>query len=150
MSLDVYLTRPGPQKPAGSGIFIRESGQTRELTREEWDEKFPGREPVVAPSASDDDGEVYSANITHNLATMAEAASIYDALWRPDEHGLTKAHQLIEPLRAGLAKLRADPQHFEQFNSPNGWGLYKYFVPFVAAYLSACEDYPDADVSVSR
>ena len=49
-----------------------------------------------------DGDEVYSRNITHNLNKMAEAAGIYTVLWRPDENGITKAHQCIEPLRTGL------------------------------------------------
>lgn len=94
--------------------------------------------------------EVYDANITHNLNKMAEAAGIYKHLWRPDEIGVTKARELIEPLTVGLAKLKADPDHFEQFNSPNGWGKYEHFVPFVAKYLAACIENPDAEVMVSR
>lgn len=94
--------------------------------------------------------EVYSANITHNLNKMADAAGIYEALWRPDEIGITKAAQLIEPLRAGLEKLQANPAHFEQFNASNGWGMYEHLVPWVAAYLAACKEHPDAVVSVSR
>ncbi len=93
---------------------------------------------------------IYSANITHNLNKMAEAAGIYGALWRPDEHGLTKARQLIPLLRDGLAKLEADPDAFAQYNSPNGYGMYEHFTPFVRKYLEACEANPDADVSVSR
>ncbi len=93
---------------------------------------------------------LYSANITHNLNSMAEHAGIYKHLWRPDEIGIAKARELIEPLRTGLALLKSDPAGFEQFNAPNGWGLYKHFVPFVEAYLAACEQNPDADVSVSR
>jgi hypothetical protein len=94
--------------------------------------------------------EIYSGNITHNLGKMATAAGIYEHLWRPEEIGITKAHQLIEPLQAGLAKLEADPAEYEAYNSPNGWGLYKHFVPFVRNYLEACEANPDADISVSR
>ncbi len=94
--------------------------------------------------------EVYSSNITHNLNKMAEAAGIYAHLWRPEEIGITKAAQLIDPLREGLARLRADPAKFEAYNASNGWGLYKHFVPFVEQYLAACIKYPDADVSVSR
>lgn len=94
--------------------------------------------------------EIYSANITHNLNTMAQAAGIYEALWRPEEIGITKAGQLVEPLRSGLAKLEGDPSKFEAYNSPNGWGLYKHFVPFVRNYLEACENSPEATVSVSR
>lgn len=94
--------------------------------------------------------EVYNANITHNLGSMAEAAGIYEHLWRPGEIGITKASQLIEPLRVGLALLESDPERFKKFDSPNGWGLYKYFVPFVRRYLKACVESPDADVRVSR
>ena len=93
---------------------------------------------------------VYSANITHNLGRMAAEAGIYDCLWRPDEHGITRASQLIEPLRNGLVVMRADRARFEAFNSPNGWGLYENFVPWVARYLEACEAHPTATVEVWR
>ncbi len=151
MSLDVYLKQPGVSilKGEGSGIFIRENGAIREISRSEWDEKFPGREPILARRMEDDE-YVYERNITHNLNQMADAAGIYAAMWRPDEFGLSKARQLIEPLREGLAKLKADPDHFKQFNPPNGWGDYAGLVDFVEDYLRACEQYPDADVSVSR
>ena len=94
--------------------------------------------------------EVYSANITHNLGKMADEAGIYDVLWRPDENGITTAGQLIEPLRAGLERLKADPGHYQQFNAKNGWGLYEHFVPWLEKYLAACQEHPDALVSVSR
>ena len=93
---------------------------------------------------------IYDRNITHNLNRMAGAAGIYAHLWRPDEIGVTKAAQLVEPLRAGLAKLLAEPDHFRTFNPANGWGDYEELVAFVQEYLSACEENPDADVSVSR
>lgn len=93
---------------------------------------------------------VYNANITHNLTAMADAAGIYKALWRPEDLGITKAAQLIPYLRPGLAALKASPARFKRFNSPNGWGVYENFVPFVERYLAACEDNPDAEVSVSR
>jgi hypothetical protein len=94
--------------------------------------------------------EVYSANITHNLGRMAKEAGIYQALWRPEEIGITTAGQLIEPLTAGLALLKSDPPRFEAFNSPNGWGMYEHFVPFVEGYLAACKANPDAEIEVSR
>jgi hypothetical protein len=93
---------------------------------------------------------VYESNITHNLNRMAEAAEIYKHLWRPEEIGVTKARQLIEPLREGLRRLRYDPTFFKTFNASNGWGLYEHFVPWVAEYLAACEEFPEADVSASR
>ena len=93
---------------------------------------------------------IYDRNITHNLGRMAEAAGIYRCLWRPDENGITKARQMIDPLQAGLALLLANPERFRQYNSSNGWGLYEHFVPFVTEVLAACEKNPDADVRVSR
>jgi hypothetical protein len=93
---------------------------------------------------------IYDSNITHNLGAMAKEAGIYEHLWRPDEIGITKAAQLVEPLRSGLELLRSDPARFEKHNASNGWGMYKHFVPFVENYLKACEENPDADVSVSR
>lgn len=94
--------------------------------------------------------EFYNGNITHNLNKMAVEAGIYKHLWRPDEIGITKAEQLIEPLRKGLDLMKTDRPRFEAFNSPNGWGLYENFVPWVERYLQACEEYPGATVVVSR
>ncbi|OWK39481.1 hypothetical protein [Fimbriiglobus ruber] len=93
---------------------------------------------------------IYEANITHNLGRMAREAGIYEALWRPEEIGITKAVQLIEPMTTGLALLKSDPARFEAFNSPNGWGMYKNFAPFVGKYLEACRECPDATVRASR
>ena len=100
---------------------------------------------------TDDEGhEVFSANITHNLGAMAREAGIYECLWRPDEHGITKAAQIIEPLAAGVAKLATEKARFDALNAPNGWGLWENFLPWCAKYLQACRDHPDADVQVSR
>jgi hypothetical protein len=102
------------------------------------------------PTSTYDTDELYWANITHNLGDMAEEAGIYYALWRPDEIGKTKAGEIIELLEKGLADLKARPEHFEKFNSPNGWGMYEHFVPFVEEYLEACKKYPDAIIRISR
>ena len=93
---------------------------------------------------------VYDANITHNLGKMAGEAGIYYALWRPEEIEKSKAKDIIELLEKGLADLKARPEHFEKFNSPNGWGMYEHFVPFVEKYLEACKEYPETDIHVSR
>ena len=98
----------------------------------------------------DEGEEVYTANITHNLNRMADAAGIYECLWRHDEIGITQAKQIIPLLETGLSKLVMQKTHFEQFNSENGWGLWEHFVPFCAEYLQAFRDWPDAVVSVSR
>lgn len=151
MSLDVYLIMKEPQiKKPSSGIFIRENGQTKEITQEEWNAKNPDREPVKFKQEETETNEVYSANITHNLNTMADEAGIYKHLWRPDEIKITKAKELIEPLRQGLHNLKSEPESYMKFNPENGWGSYDGLVEFVESYLNACYEYPDADVEVSR
>lgn len=92
---------------------------------------------------------VFDRNITHNLGQMAEKAGIYHALWHPGEKGWKLAADIVPVLEKGLADLKARPDYFAQFNSPNGWGMYEHFVPFVEAVLSACKKYPDAEVSTS-
>lgn len=166
MSLDVYLISKTPVTKKGTGVFVREAGGNRELTVSEVMEKYPNS---VVGEVEYETENVYDANITHNLRTMAEEAGIYNALWRPyrlkkdyvnpfdyiaegrfEDQQTIQASELIESLEKGLADLKARPEHFEQFNSPNGWGMYEHFVPFVEKYLNACKEYPEAIVSVSR
>lgn len=99
--------------------------------------------------------EVYLANITHNLNKMAMEVSVqhhtlYEYLWRPEELEITKASELIYPLTIGLAKLKDNPDFYKTFDSPNGWGLYEHFVPFVEEYLQACTANPECTVHASR
>ena len=94
--------------------------------------------------------KIYDRNITHNLNKMADEAGIYKHLWRPEEIEITKAAQLIEPLREGLSLLLSDPERFKKFDPENKWGDYDGLVNFVREYLAACEENPNASVSVSR
>lgn len=92
----------------------------------------------------------YDSNITHNLTRMADKAGVYYALWRPEEKGWSKASDLIPVLEKGLKELKAKPDYFKQFNPDNGWGSYENLMEFVENYLSACKEYPDSIISVSR
>lgn len=148
MSLDVYLRTPGVQHAVEAKIYVREGGENREITREEWNARYPDREPYTVEA---DEGEtVYSANITHNLNRMADKAGVYELLWRPEECKVTHAWQLIDLLTDGLARLQSEPDYYRTFNPSNGWGNYDGLVSFVERYLAACREYPDAEVSVSR
>jgi hypothetical protein len=103
--------------------------------------------------ATDLDGnqnEVYSANITHNLGRMADAAGMYEAMWRPEEIGATTAGQITDRLRDGLVALRETPVYFRTFNPANGWGSYEGLVRFTEEYLSACTTYPSARIETWR
>lgn len=149
MSLDVYLIQQGVQGERREAIFIFEGGRNMELSHEEWDQRFPNRKPVYT-TIEGDAVEVFEANITHNLSHMASEAGIYEHLWRPDELGVKTASVLIEPLREGLWRLKAKPDHFRTFDASNGWGTYEQFVPWVEKYLEACKRNPDAEVRVWR
>jgi hypothetical protein len=129
MSLDVYLNEAGSEQAVA---LLLEHGLKDDAERLMHGE------------------EVYQSNITHNLGAMARAAGIYHELWRPEEIGITRAKQLIQPLKTGLAKLKKDPDEFKVHNASNGWGLYENFVPWVERYLDACIENPEASVSVSR
>ena len=105
---------------------------------------------LIRPTGTDEPEYLYETNITHNLGTMAGKAGIYYALWRPEEKGWKTAKDVTQTLERGLADLKARPAYFEAFSSPNGWGLYENFVPFVEEYLEACRLYPGALIEISR
>lgn len=148
MSLDVYLTIENQTTIKQSGIYIREDGQTKEITLDEWRARYPDREPVM--TSEHETSEVYSANITGNLYRMAKEAGLSDAMWDPIENGITTAEQLIDPLQRGLDLLKNDPDRFKWLNPVNGWGTYDGLVSFVENYITACKTWPSATVSVWR
>lgn len=151
MSLDVYLRLPGPVEPGPPvrRILVRRNGANVEISRAEWERLYPGREPVVVVFRSDV-REVYTANITGNLAPMAREVGLYEPLWRPEEIGISHARQLVEPLRTGLARLQAERERLQAFNPADGWGDYDLLHRFTADYLHACERWPEAEVQVWR
>lgn len=148
MSLDITLYSEAKlERAPTTGVFVRDNGQRRELSEAEVLERWPNWEPQLVeaePSA-----EVFSYNITHNLGKMAGEAGIYQHLWRPEELAITKAKQLIDPLTAGLERLRSDPDRFKKLNPDNGWGTYDGLLRFVDHYLDACREFPDATISAN-
>lgn len=112
------------------------------------------RSTVACPNCghvlSSEENEVYSANVTHNLGGMANEAGVYQACWRPEEIGASKAKDLIPLLENGIADMKARPDHYKKFNPSNGWGSYDRFVPWLEDYLLACRRNPEAIIHVSR
>lgn len=100
--------------------------------------------------------EVYSSNITHNLGKMANQVllsnghTLYQVLWRPDEHGWKLARDIDDMLDEGWNILMSNPELFKKFNPENGWGSYEGLCNFVYNYRNACWDSPDAEIGVSR
>ena len=99
--------------------------------------------------------EVFSANITHNLGTMASEVqlgeyTLYQYLWRPEEIFIRNAEELIKPLSEGLQILKSDPVKYTALQSDNGWGLYENFIPWIEKYLHACIMNPSATILTDR
>jgi hypothetical protein len=113
---------------------------------------------------------LYSSNITHNLGKMASEAGIYEALWRPyqlkegysipegdyqaeyefEEKNPVRAYEIIAVIEKGLEDMIARPTHYKTFDTPNGWGIYDHFIPFIAEYLEALKEYPESFVECNR
>lgn len=106
--------------------------------------------------------EVFSNNITHNLCKMADAVkygveweggeelTLYDVLWRPEEHGFKYARDIADLLDIGWNILLSDPEKYSKYNPENGWGSYEGLCDFVYKYRNACWDNPSAEIGVSR
>ena len=102
--------------------------------------------------------EIYWSGITHNLGKMADNVlvseepllTLYDVLWRPDEHDFYYAHEISEHLDVGLNVLLSDPHFYRTFTPQNGWGDYEGLVKFVHDYRNACWNNPQSEIKVSR
>ena len=105
---------------------------------------------LLDPTATYNTQPLYWGNITHNLNVMAEHAGLYEPLWRPEDIGGKFAKDIIQYVEKGLADLKARPEHYKQYDSPNGWGTYEQFVMFIEEYLEALKNFPKAKLEISR
>jgi len=91
--------------------------------------------------------EVASENITHNVSNMWREAGIYNLLYNSE--GLL-ASKIVDGLEKGLADMKKWPEHYQQFDSPNGWGTYPHAVDFLARVIVDCYEFPDAVIEISK
>ena len=114
MSLDLYLRSRKPVRHRGTGVYVREDGETRELrTMDEVKEHFPDADLSDVHVYDYEDDEVLHINMTHNLTEMAshvpiegtdgvcalprfkddptdEPLTAYNLLWHPETNPLLK------------------------------------------------------------
>lgn len=90
---------------------------------------------------------VFYRNITSNLINMAKACGVYSALWESNGQTL---YYITDVVKEGLFKLNDNPTYYKQFDSSNGWGVYKNFVSFVSACVEAFEEYPESTINITR
>lgn len=146
MSLDIYIISLEPVKRKSTGIWVRDNGQTRELTREEAIERFPDTDPESIQEIEIETNEFWHGNITNNLNEMAGACfpdleSLRDLLWRDEEPNdiIYYVYQLF----ACLIELQDNQDVYKQFNPANGWGTYEQLVEFVRSFIHALIDMPE-------
>jgi hypothetical protein len=145
MSLDLYIKRRTPLRKQGTGVFVREKGQTLELkTIEEVREYFPDKDLSGIRIIEQEDGVFWHGNVTHNLGAMAAAVpvegsvlTLYDLLWHPGRHGFGDAGSegYRENVLKGFLFLRGHREELLPLNPENGWGGYDLLLGFTRDYL---------------
>lgn len=125
---------------------------------------------IYIQKTKEEDSEVlFRQNITHNLNYMAEAAGLYEAMWRPyrlhkdykytfsveEEYEFENsveiiASSLLPVLMNGYRELLMNPDEYKKYNPENLWGDYDGLVRVVSDYIVAINEYPNGYVFVSR
>lgn len=150
MGLDVYLIEPIqlPAKEREAVVYVRENGEFRRLTEQEYDIRFPEHEPVFIYK---DSNIVFESYITHNLGAMAKEVNLYLPIWRPEEIDVRLAEDVTPYLEVGIKRMMDESERLvRDFNPKNNWGSFHGFFIFVRDYLDACKKYPYSLIDVSR
>lgn len=155
MSLDLYIKSNTPVLHRGTGVFIRENGQNRELTtKQEVLTYFPDVNSDDIIEKTYEDNDFFHLNLTHNLTEMASrcrvigtcnydsdsaVVTLYDLLWHPSEELNIKVPNLdyLEDVMACYKNLLQNPEFFKMYNPTNGWGTYEQLCNGTKEYLNA-------------
>ena len=84
-----------------------------------------------------DSCSIYDFNYTYNVTKMWTEATGQEKLVQIE--GLT-GFQALEILNKGIKELCSKPEHYKQYNPPNGWGDYDSFVEWLTKLKRYCED----------
>ena len=156
MSLDLHIISPRPVIKHGTGVYVRENGQTLELkTMEEVRAHFPGKDLSHVQEFDYEDDCFWHGNITHNMGKMAREVpvegtnlSLYDLLWHPEKQAfnLAGAPCYREYALRGYLYLRKHREELLPLNPDNGWGNYDLLLAFTEDFLlnliRAGDDFP--------
>lgn len=96
------------------------------------------------------EAELFTANYTHNVTPMWNAAGVFDVLYGRgewDNDKLVLAGALIRILEEGSIQMLNYPGRFRAMNPPNGWGDYDGALSFLERLLAACRAHPKATFS---
>lgn len=156
MSLDLYIKSNTPVLHRGTGIFIREDGETKELKTKEEVLKYFQANPEDIEETSYEDHIYFHINITHNLTNMAsqcktmglcinynpdkkDILTLYDLLWHPKDNLNIEVPTLeyLTDIITCYKKLLECPEYFKKYNPENGWGTYEQLVKRTKEYIIA-------------
>ena len=162
MSLDLYIYSKTPVLHRGTGVYIRDNGETRELaTKQEVLTHFPDINPDDIEEKTYEDDTYFHINLTHNLTTMAdkckvdlysrcmtiheESPTLYNLLWHPKETmGIGEpTMEYVEGLISCYRKLLEDADYFKKYNPENGWGTYEQLLKRTKEYINALTSISD-------
>lgn len=153
MSLDLYIKSKKLVKHRGTGVHVRENGQTRELkTIEEVRAHFPNADLSDIHPYEYEDDELFHCNMTHNLVEMAKHVPIegtdingYNLLWHPETcgcleksswtlkdgacedctfDGVRLTPSYVDMVMKAYCYISSHREELENFNPDNGWGSY--------------------------
>ena len=155
MSLDLYIKSNTPVLHRGTGVYIRDNGETKELTtKQEVLTHFPDINPNDIKENTYESDTYFHLNLTHNLTEMAIKCKIigqctpktqdifvnlYDLLWHPkDNLGISIPNMdYLEDVMECYRKLLEKKDFFKQFNPSNGWGTYEQLLRKTKEYINA-------------
>lgn len=156
MSLDLYIESNTPVLHRGTGVYIRENGETRELaTKQEVLTHFPDVKEEDIEEKTYEDHEYFHINLTHNLTEMADECmisghytsnrdnkgliSLYDLMRHPEGNLNIKipTMEYLEDIMKCYKKLLKEPSFFKKYNPDNGWGTYEQLLNGTKKYIAA-------------
>ena len=161
MSLDLYIISKTPVLHRGTGVYIRENGETKELsTKQEVLTHFPDMNPDTIEEKTYEDNDYFHINITHNLVTMADeckvhgtcnynsdsaVVTLYDLMWHPEDNlNITTPNMdYLKDIVICYRKLLEESDYFKKFNPDNGWGTYEQLVKRTKEYINALTSISD-------
>ncbi len=88
---------------------------------------------------------VCCGNCTYNLGNMFKKALGFNF---SDLNG-KRAGDVLSKLQLSIKDMRDNPDEYKEYNPDNGWGTYEGAFEYLVRIAEACENHPDATISIS-
>lgn len=87
---------------------------------------------------------VFDRNYTYNIAKIAKEAG-----FSVNDFDGKNGAEIVAILDPAIERMNKNPDHFRQFNPPNGWGDFDSFVGLLEILLAHCHEYPSGYCRIS-